>query len=432
MKTARIFLLAGIISAFLLFGASGKAFSDVVDHARLTLNCGGHDIAITYVAFTLDGSIVFEDAAPGISCAPGEGGSKFYEFDPALDINDFQCIYTCDGGEPTQVLIPSDKFYFHMPLNLVCPSPGGTINPPTGPIDDEMAYLIVSDHDVLVWPEAECFEFTGDSLDYVCVLWYCEGPFEPVFQITPGCDPANTQCDDPACPPAVYDDVMWSAACNPTDNIWCRVFWPVNLTEPGCWCYFFEWQLPVELQSFEAVPLVGAVRLNWTTGSEKDNDYFILERARNGGAWTEITRKDGQGNRATATNYTYLDEGLQGGMDYTYRLKSVDFSGVVEELDEVMAVPLSKEIPEDYSLAQNFPNPFNAVTELSYALPMAGHVRLAIYDITGRLVATLVNEEQPAGEYRVTFDASKLPSGVYIYRLEAGAFISQQKMVLLK
>ncbi|MBU1937424.1 T9SS type A sorting domain-containing protein, partial [bacterium] len=96
------------------------------------------------------------------------------------------------------------------------------------------------------------------------------------------------------------------------------------------------------------------------------------------------------------------------------------------------AVPLSDVVPEGYSLAQNYPNPFNAVTELSYAIANAGHVRLAIYNVTGRLVATLVNEEQGAGEYQVTFDAGDLPSGVYIYRLEAGTFVSQHKMVLLK
>ena len=180
------------------------------------------------------------------------------------------------------------------------------------------------------------------------------------------------------------------------------------------------------------MPLAGAVRLNWTTGSEKDNDYFIIERSSQGGSWTEISREDGQGNSATATNYTYLDEGLRGGTEYTYRLKSVDLAGVVEELDEVMAVPLSDVVPEGYSLAQNYPNPFNAVTELSYAIANAEHVRLAIYNVTGRLVATLVNEEQGAGEYQITFDAGDLPSGVYIYRLEAGTFVSQQKMVLLK
>ncbi|MBU1707262.1 T9SS type A sorting domain-containing protein, partial [bacterium] len=93
---------------------------------------------------------------------------------------------------------------------------------------------------------------------------------------------------------------------------------------------------------------------------------------------------------------------------------------------------LAEEAPEDYSLAQNYPNPFNAVTELSYTIADAGHVRLSVYDITGRLVATLVNKEKPTGEYRVTFDAGDLPSGVYIYSLKSGEFVAQQKMVLLK
>ncbi|MBU1707261.1 T9SS type A sorting domain-containing protein [bacterium] len=430
MKISRFFLLAGVISAFLFFGAVGTAFCEVAESGRVTLNCGTHTIDVTYVAFTYDGTVVYEDLAPGLSCVPGGGGSNLYDFGtPGLNINDFECDYTCDGGPSTHVVVPAGTFYFHMPFALECPSPGGTIYPEPGNPGADDGFLIVSHHDMLMMGESECFEFKGGFFDYVCVLWYCEGPFEPIFHITPGCD---SPCGDPTCTPAVYTDVAWAPACNPLPNVWCRVFYPVGLTQPGCWCYFFEYQLPVELQSFEAVPMTGAVRLNWTTASEQDNAYFILERSSQGGLWTEIAREDGQGNSATATNYTYLDEGLHSGTEYTYRLKSVDLAGAVEELSVAAAVPLSDVVPEGYSLAQNYPNPFNAVTELSYAIANAGHVRLAIYNVTGRLVATLVNEEQGAGEYQVTFDAGDLPSGVYIYRLEAGTFVSQHKMVLLK
>jgi hypothetical protein len=303
------------------------------------------------------------------------------------------------------------------------------IYPLPSSIDNNSSFVVVSDRSVLLMGEAGCFEFSGDTLDYTCVLWYCEFPFEPVFHITPGCD---IPCDDPTCTPAVYDSVSWGPACNPVDNIWCRLFWPHNLTQPGCWCYFFEYQLTVELQSFEAEALGHAVRLNWITGTEQDNRSFILERSVSGGAWIEIARINGQGNSTTTSSYTYIDENLTPGTVYHYRLKSQDMNGVVEQLSELMAVPLSGETPENYSLAQNYPNPFNAVTELSYAIASAGHVQLTVYDVTGRLVATLVNREQPAGDYRVTFDAGNLPSGVYIYQLKSGDFVSQQKMVLLK
>jgi hypothetical protein len=88
--------------------------------------------------------------------------------------------------------------------------------------------------------------------------------------------------------------------------------------------------------------------------------------------------------------------------------------------------------PVTFKLSQNYPNPFNPSTIIQYNLPKSGLVSLKIYDILGREVATLVNDQQVAGAYKVTFDASKLASGVYIYRIISGNFISTKKMMLLK
>ncbi len=87
---------------------------------------------------------------------------------------------------------------------------------------------------------------------------------------------------------------------------------------------------------------------------------------------------------------------------------------------------------KDFSLAQNYPNPFNPTTMISYSLPKAGNVTLKVYDMLGREVAALVNGVVPAGQHEVQFDASFLPSGTYLYRLEAGSFTKTQKMLLLK
>ena len=89
-------------------------------------------------------------------------------------------------------------------------------------------------------------------------------------------------------------------------------------------------------------------------------------------------------------------------------------------------------LPTEYALEQNFPNPFNPSTTIKYQLPKDGLVTLKIYDILGREVATLVNEEKIAGKYQVNFNASSLASGVYIYKLQAGDFVSSKKMLLLK
>ncbi|MCX7759455.1 MAG: T9SS type A sorting domain-containing protein, partial [bacterium] len=91
-----------------------------------------------------------------------------------------------------------------------------------------------------------------------------------------------------------------------------------------------------------------------------------------------------------------------------------------------------KELPKDYSLSQNRPNPFNPVTTINYALPEPGFVTLKIYDVLGREVATLVSEYKEAGYYEVSWDATNVPSGIYIYRLQAGNFTSVKKMVVMK
>ncbi len=88
--------------------------------------------------------------------------------------------------------------------------------------------------------------------------------------------------------------------------------------------------------------------------------------------------------------------------------------------------------PSGFALVQNYPNPFNSTTTLSYTLPITSHVDLRLYDLTGREVSTLVQREQRAGSYRVLLDGSRLASGTYFVRLQAGMFSKTEKMVLLK
>jgi hypothetical protein len=89
-------------------------------------------------------------------------------------------------------------------------------------------------------------------------------------------------------------------------------------------------------------------------------------------------------------------------------------------------------IPTEFKLLQNFPNPFNPVTTINYELPVKGFVTLKVYDILGREVATLVNEQKNQGRYSVTFDASGMATGVYIYQLRANDHVFSRKMLLLK
>ncbi|VAX27112.1 Alkaline phosphatase [hydrothermal vent metagenome] len=102
--------------------------------------------------------------------------------------------------------------------------------------------------------------------------------------------------------------------------------------------------------------------------------------------------------------------------------------------------PINKDMPSDYMLSQNYPNPFNPSTKIKYSIPNVemGHapsvrnVTLKVYDILGREVATLVNEQQSPGNYEAIFNASHLPSGSYFYQLRAGTFVQTKKMLLIK
>jgi hypothetical protein len=92
----------------------------------------------------------------------------------------------------------------------------------------------------------------------------------------------------------------------------------------------------------------------------------------------------------------------------------------------------SPSITTTFTLSQNYPNPFNPTTNIVYTVPHRAHIKLTVYNILGEEVATLVDEEKASGEYTVTFDGSRLPSGVYFYRLHAGRFNETREMVLVK
>ena len=94
--------------------------------------------------------------------------------------------------------------------------------------------------------------------------------------------------------------------------------------------------------------------------------------------------------------------------------------------------PVNNDVPKSYSLSQNFPNPFNPTTVISYELPVNSQVTLKVYDVLGREVRTLVDENKHAGSYRLTFNAGNLPSGVYFVRLETGKYEQAIKIILIK
>lgn len=94
--------------------------------------------------------------------------------------------------------------------------------------------------------------------------------------------------------------------------------------------------------------------------------------------------------------------------------------------------PISSQIPSQYKLEQNYPNPFNPITIINYDIPKTGQVTLRVYDVLGKVVATLVNSVKNAGSYKAEFDGADFSSGVYFYRLESNGFVDTKKMMLIK
>ncbi|OGU45068.1 MAG: hypothetical protein A2000_16865 [Ignavibacteria bacterium GWB2_36_8] len=126
-----------------------------------------------------------------------------------------------------------------------------------------------------------------------------------------------------------------------------------------------------------------------------------------------------------------LGQSLQNYMGYSITAHpgetGVNFNFTMTDVEEGQSV-----VPNEFSLLQNFPNPFNPSTLISYKLKETGNVQLKVYNILGDEIATLVNELKPAGNYEITWQAVNLPSGIYFYRLQAGSFTDTKKMLLLK
>jgi len=107
-------------------------------------------------------------------------------------------------------------------------------------------------------------------------------------------------------------------------------------------------------------------------------------------------------------------------------------NGVVYGDTTLTDVGDENKLPNEFFLSQNYPNPFNPQTTISYSIPNSSLVQIQMFDVLGKEVLTLLNEEKSAGNYKLSFNASDLTSGVYFYQLRAGDFIQTKKMILIK
>ena len=187
--------------------------------------------------------------------------------------------------------------------------------------------------------------------------------------------------------------------------------------------------LPVELIDFTAVLDENHVILSWETATETNNAGFEIERSIDNGPFARIAFVDGHGTSLDTQSYRYVDTLPASAETISYRLKQLDFDG---QFTYLPIARITRALPGEVQLHANYPNPFNPITSIRYDLPVEGHVRLAIYDATGREVKALIDQEQQAGRHVVDFEAANLASGLYFYRLKAGEFSRTRSMVLSK
>ena len=186
--------------------------------------------------------------------------------------------------------------------------------------------------------------------------------------------------------------------------------------------------IPVELVSFMSSIINNSVNLNWITATELNNSGFDIEKSTDNSSWNKIGFVSGNGTSTEVHNYSFADQNPFVGTSY-YRLKQIDFDGTTEYSNTIEVVYGAV---SDFALEQNYPNPFNPTTKINYSIKEKGNVELKIFDLLGSEIAVLVNEEKDPGNYDVSFDASSLSSGVYLYTIKSGSFVQTRKMLLMK
>jgi hypothetical protein len=189
--------------------------------------------------------------------------------------------------------------------------------------------------------------------------------------------------------------------------------------------------VPVELSAFTASVRNSEVELLWSTASELNNMGFEIERSiDNQDNFVTVGFVEGKGSSTEINYYSFTDHPQVNGVNQLYyRLKQVDFDGTFSYSD---CINVSYDVPAEFVLSQNYPNPFNPLTNISYFVPRESFVSIKAYDFLGREVTTLVNEIKSTGSYKLTFDASNLPSGTYFYTMIAGDYSATKKMILIK
>ncbi len=177
------------------------------------------------------------------------------------------------------------------------------------------------------------------------------------------------------------------------------------------------------------------VTINWGVNSEISISRYEIERSADGISFTKIGNVNAVGNIDTTKRYTFTDP-AQNLKSAKYRIVQITNDGAMEYSPaiNVTITGIGENIisPFSYSLEQNFPNPFNPTTRITFSLAKKENTTLKIYDVLGREVDTLLNNELEAGNYSVEWNSKNKSSGVYFYRLHTDKFSSAKKMILMQ
>ncbi|MBE2216715.1 MAG: SBBP repeat-containing protein [Ignavibacteria bacterium] len=184
-----------------------------------------------------------------------------------------------------------------------------------------------------------------------------------------------------------------------------------------------------------AVDLSGNVYITGESTLISTNRDYATIKYNTAGVQQWLARYNGPGNAFDAAKGLVLDQSgnvIVTGVSYTNSSGSiVDYATIKYSVISGIQ-QLNTEIPGVFSLSQNYPNPFNPVTNIEFSVPKSTFVKLAVFDVSGRELETLVSQNMTAGTYKADWDASKYSSGVYFYRLETEGFSKTSKMILVK
>jgi Secretion system C-terminal sorting domain len=183
---------------------------------------------------------------------------------------------------------------------------------------------------------------------------------------------------------------------------------------------------PIELVSFTAEADQGNVQLAWTTASETENSHFLVYRD-----GEVIATIGGHGTTTEPHSYNYTDTRVRAG-NHSYAIADVTLGGL-ETVHAPAMIEIREEIElNDFVLGKAYPNPFNPCVTINFQLSTFNEITAVIYNTSGELIKELIKSEMTPGSYDLTWDASGMPSGVYIVKMIVGNVVQSQKIVLMK